>query len=333
MIKDIETIGLKVENITPYQNAIDVDVNSSINISFNAELNTGTIIGNISVLEDSEMLYDKSNGIGAKNRYTLVRGSVSYKDRIITFKPSKPLNEDSRYLICVKENGITDICGNKLPKEYIGVIYTESKATISAVNILSPKFGCICQEVPQFTWGDKQTKGYVYQLSREETFETLIVDKVIKNDTSDYAKTSYKPTIILPEGLYYVRVKSINGHWSEPLQFFIKKSNQGSVTSEDVTEQSILQELDDTFDRPLDVLEVFPHDSSVQVDTKINIMYVKLTGKVRAEDIDFDNTFVSGELFDPEDTSKEHGVVDGDWTVIYDKHKDESYIVFTPKEL
>jgi hypothetical protein len=64
-------------------------------------------------------------------------------------------------------------------------------------------------------------------------------------------------------------------------------------------------------------------------------VYLKVAGKLTSADIDFDNTFVTGDLFDLEDEGSinPHGVVSGKWEVVNDLNKDVTYIIFTPDAL
>jgi hypothetical protein len=315
---------------------INVDVNSDIRIKFNSDINTGTIIGNFTVLEDPQFLFTTTENLSTDRiKYNTVQGAVSYEDKTLIFKPNKPLNENSRYLVLIRAGGILDILGRTMLTEYVGTFYTEINATLPKAEFLTPKFGVITSDVPEFTWGDQQSKAYVFQLSSEDTFETLLVDEIIKSNTNDYAGTVYRPLMLLTEGLYYVRVRAINGNWSEPLQFFIKNTTEAVVTSEDVSEKSILEELDAAFERPLEILEMFPPEGAIQVDTKVNIVYLKVAGKLTSADIEFDNTFVTGDLFDLEDEGSinPHGVVSGKWEVVNDLNKDVTYIIFTPDAL
>jgi hypothetical protein len=331
MFNTIETTGLRVETITPELQKINVDVHSEIDITFNSDIDTGTIVGNFIVLEDPDLLFTSISSID-KTRFITVQGNVTYEDRTIKFKPTNPFKENTKILVLLRAKGITDIMQRSLVTDFVGIFYTECDATLPKCEFITPKFGVITPDVPEFSWVDQESEAYVFQVSHDETFEILLCDKVIKNETSTYAKTSYTPNLILDEGLYYARVKSIYGHWSDPLQLFIKRTTEAVVSREDINESLILEELDAAFVPPLEILEMFPSNDTVNINPKINIIYMKVAGQVNSTDIDFSNTFVEGSLFDDEDadTAEPHGYLDGEWTVIYDSLKDVTYIVFSP---
>ena len=49
------------------------------------------------------------------------------------------------------------------------------------------------------------------------------------------------------------------------------------------------------------ILDYFPKENDLLVSEKINIIYVKILGKVDIKDIDVWESFVEGVLFDEED--------------------------------
>jgi len=331
MKSSVETMGLRVESMTPAMQSIGVDVHEDIRIRFNSDLDTGSIIGNLVVLSDPGLHFVNLASMD-RSQYETVQGKASYDDRTIIFSPTNPLAENRRYLVFIRAGGLTDVLGRGLATDFVGIFYTESSATGAKPTFLSPRFGTISSEIPVFTWGDEQTKAYTFQLSREETFETLLCDELLINNVGEYAKSEYLPSLNLTEGLYYARVKAVNGHWSDPIQFFIKREVQEVVSREDAYEDLFLGDLDASFVAPIEVLEMFPDDKSFGVSLKTNVVYIKMVGRIGTSDVDFENSYLYGSPFDEEDEDEPQGPVAGEWTLIYDEARDVSYLVFSPVE-
>ena len=332
MVNSVETLGLRVETISPKPYMINVNVNTEIKIKFNSELNTSTIVGNFTVLNDTNMVYTGIDSLNDSSSFTPIQGNVSYKDKSIIFTPTEPLKKDTRCLICIRANGIKDILGNVMLIDYVGMFYTESTASLPGCNFISPVFGSIYQEVPQFTWTNQHTKCYVFQMSREPSFETLLCDALITNITTESnANSFYNPSLDLAEGLYYARVRALSGAWGEIHQVFIKDTTEALVSMEDSPEGILLADAPED----IEVLDMFPHDKDCNVDTKVNIIYLKVGGLIEARSINFNECFIVGDLVDQDeaDTVQPHGNIQGTWNVVYDKSEDVTYIIFTPIEL
>lgn len=332
MVNSVETLGLRVESISPEPYMINVNVNTDIKIKFNSELNTSSIVGNFTILNDSNMVYTGINSFKDSSKFNQIQGSISYKDKSIIFTPKEPLKKDTRYLIYIRANGIKDILGNDMLIDYVEMFYTESLASLPGCNFISPVFGSIVEELPQFTWSNQNTRCYSFQMSKEPSFETLLCDELIRNTgAASEANSFYKPSLDLEEGLYYIRVRAINGSWGEVHQIFIKPNKEALVAMEDTYEGMLLVDANDE----IEVIDMFPNESSCNVDTKVNIIYLKVRGLIEARNINFNECFVMGDLvdLDEEDSVQPHGNVQGKWNVVYDKDEDMTYIIFTPLEL
>lgn len=83
------------------------------------------------------------------------------------------------------------------------------------------------------------------------------------------------------------------------------------------------------------ILDYFPKENDLLVSEKINIIYVKILGKVDIKDIDVWESFVEGVLFDEEDDDViiEHGYLNGTWSTVFDEEECVTYVIFTPNQL
>lgn len=326
-----ETIGLRVLSVSPSHHMANVNVNASVEILFSSDINPATFVNNIVVLEDHNKIYKNINSLKDYSQYSAVKGSISYKDKILTYTPNEPFNTDSCYVVMLSD-GITDIIGNKLIKKHVSCFYTESVASFPACEITSPKYGSITSAIPEFVWKNQCSESYVFQVSKSNTFELLLCNEIIPGNK--FMDTiNYQPEFDAQEGLYHIRVKSENGEWSSVHQIFIKAITDAVVAEQDTSEIMHLDEFLDGLEEPIEILEYFPADGSININLKTNIIYIKIKGEVDKDRLRLDDCYVYGESFDEEHEEYAHETVDGTWTMIYDSYFDVTYVIFTPANL
>ena len=334
MVNDINTLGLRITEISPRNNEINVNVNSDIKITFNSDIDTQTIIGNITVVEDSN--YEYINGDKYNPKFIPVKGNIMYSDKSIIFKPAMPFKTNTRYIVFVREKSIKDIMHNEMILPFVSTFFTDPVETLPKVIITSPKSEVILDRMPVIEWASQKTDAYLVQIAKDNSFAILSYEKIIKKINNELDSKIDLSSKKFTDGLYYIRVKSINGEWSDDLQIFIKqdKNEKITLTPEDVPEDMIFDEL------PIDdvvILDYFPKENTSFVSTKLNIIYVKLLGEIKESDIDFNNISVFGSLYDEEDeyssTVTPQEFVGGSWQVIYDNELDVTYIIYTINDL
>ena len=174
-----ESIGLRVLDVSPNNRSSNVNVNSDIKITFTADINPQTFIKNIVVLKDYNHIFKDINSLKDYSQYSVVKGSISYKDRVLTFTPEEQFDTDTCYIV-VLNDGITDITGIRMIKKHVSCFYTEAIASFPRCEIISPKYGCITDEVPVFQWKNQCSESYIFQISKSNTFELLLYNKVIE---------------------------------------------------------------------------------------------------------------------------------------------------------
>lgn len=326
-----ETIGLRVLHISPNHQCGNVKIHSNIDIAFSADINPGTLAKNIVVLEDYNKTYRNIDSLKDYSNYNTVKGTISYKDRILTYTPNEPFHTDSCYIVMLNDS-ICDITGNQLVKKHVSVFYTETIASYPRCEITSPKYGCITDEIPEFVWRNQCSASYIFQVSKNNDFELLLCNEIIPgNKIEDFIH--YKPVFKVQEGIYHIRVRSDNGEWSDIHQIFIKEISDAVIAEEDTSELLYLDDFLEGLEDPLEILEYFPANESINNNLKTNIIYVKIKGKINKDLIKIDDCYVYGESFDEEHEEYAHETVDGKWTVVYDSYFDVTYVIFTPVNL
>ena len=323
-----ESIGLRVLNISPNHQSSNVNVNSEIQITFSADINPASFNKNIVILEDYNKIYKNINSLKDYSQYSVVKGSVSYKDRVLTYTPNEPFHTDTCYVVMLSD-GITDITGNKMIKKHVSCFYTESVASFPRCEIVSPKYGSIVNAIPEFVWKNQYSESYCFQISKTNTFELLLYNEIIPGNKIE-ENMRHTPAFNAEEGMYYIRIKSENGEWSDIHQIFIKAVTDAVVAEEDTPEMFHLDEFLEGLEEPIEILEYFPADGTINNSLKTNIIYIKIKGKVDEDRLHLEECYVYGESFDEEHEEYAHEIVNGKWTVIYDSYFDVTYIIFTP---
>lgn len=323
-----ESYGLRVLNISPAHQSSDVNVNHEISIEFSGDINPASFHKNIVVLEDYNKIYKNINSLKDYSQYSVVKGSVSYKDRTLTFTPNEPFHTDSCYVVMLSD-GITDITGNKMIKKHVSCFYTESIASFPRCEITSPKYGNIVNAIPEFVWKNQYASSYRFQVSKSNSFELLLYDEVIAgNVIEDTIK--HTPKFSASEGMYYFRVQSENGEWSDIHQIFIKAITDAVISEYDTPETMHLDEFLDGLEDPIEILEYFPADGSINNSLKTSIVYIKIKGKVDESRLRLEDCYIYGESFDEEHEEYAHETVPGKWVIAYDSYHDVTYVIFTP---
>ena len=123
-----ETIGLRILNVSPSHQTSSVNVNSSIEITFSSDINPASFHKNIVILEDYNKIYKNINSLKDYSQYSVVKGEISYRDKVLVYTPNEPFHTGTCYVVMLSD-GITDITGNKMIKKHVSCFYTESVAS------------------------------------------------------------------------------------------------------------------------------------------------------------------------------------------------------------
>lgn len=335
MDNTLETLGLSILNIAPSNNEVDVKTDESIKIKFNSELDTSTIIGNILVLKDKNLLYTGEESLENLGYFQIVDGNISYKDKTIIFKPKESLDTNTRYIVKVNKDGIKDVTGKKLSKTIVSSFFSSALDTSRKVIITFPEYGTITDKMPVISWEHIETDAIIIQIAKDIKFKYIVYENILRK-SKDNILDSLDISKEYDDGSYFLRIKSVNEAWSEITQFFIKSNitEKSKITDDDVIEDEVEIE-EEEFTKDLVILDMYPKDKSTMVSTKTNIIYVKVMGEISLDDLDLNNSFVEGSLFAEEDEENNapQGYLTGKWSVIYDEFEDCSYIIFTPNDI
>lgn len=321
MINSIETVGLKVEKITPGEYSTDVDVNSLIEIEFNSELDVKTIVSNIFILKDTNRLvHGKPTELDLES-FEQVKGSLTYKNRVVIFRPLNQLDSATRYIVYVPKGSVRDFKGRVSLANYIATFDTDGFAMLPPCGVVYPSNNSIINSLKKIEVEDIDSPTYVVQISKNSDFENGIYDEVIETN-------SIEQNFNIGDGSYYIRARATNGVFGEVAYFTIRTIPETLVSDED--EPFVYQPIEDE-------LVEFVHGSpnGINSSEKSNLVYMKFNGIIPLEEIDFEESYLQGMLADDNDLGdiEEHGIIDGCFSVVYDDENNLTYILFIPEAI
>ena len=317
----------------PLNDMRDISVNQIIEIKFSHELNTKSVEGNIFLLRNFSGTEIDKNDFNI-NFFEKVKTKMSYKNQTIYLQPINQLEKETEYIIYVADqvkNSIDDF----LFKDLITNFNTSYEYEYKSPKIIFPEFGRILRGeklLIKFYNLNSNPEAYKIEISTDKIFNNVILSETIENTLDDIIE--FKIDEYLKEGNYYLRVKALNGLYSETIQFFSKDNVSkgeflGSENEFDIADNIVVVD-------ELRLIETFPEDGFSNVSTNLNIIYFKFLGKLTFENFDINNSNVIGRLIDINDLydgQLEHGDVQGNWEIIYDQRYNHSYLIYNLNEV
>lgn len=330
MYRNFVTDGLSVVVTQPAPNAYEVELDAAITVKLNADISPKSAIGNFTLVEDTEWSFTSVEQLKDRDKFQVVKGNLSYENRRLTFTPSSGLKGNARYVLVLKQGGLKALDGTALGSDYVSTFCTVTDGQRPKATFLSPSYGEHGTRVPLFKWADQATPSYLFSISTTPDFSIIVHETVIhRQGTSAFAACEYQPDVLLKDGCYYARVRGLSGSYSDPLQFYVQLHEQSLVTETDFDDSVYYDDF--IADQPtiVECIKSFPKAGASQVKTNTTLCYLVLNGLVQPHEIDWQETYVEGMLFDEEDEETlEHGFVDGQWQLIYDEQRDVTYALF-----
>lgn len=319
MINSIETIGLRVNNITPGAYSTGVSINQHIEIEFNSGLDTKTIFGNVYILKDTNRkMFGRPDDLNI-NDFDVVEGSLVYKERIIIFQPLGQLEKSTRYIVYVPKKSLRDIGGRDNLTSYIAFFDTDGYAEYPPCEIVYPKNNTVIHELSKVSLSDLGAEKYVVQISKNKTFENGLYDKVVDFNTVE-------DSFNLGEGSYYLRARATNGVFGETSFFTIRTIPNTLVSDED--EPFMYQPIESETEY-VDLDSVFPE--GINVHEMTNAIFMKFNGIIPIEEIDIYESGLFQKNIDSDGFNEDN--VEGAFSVIHDDEANLTYVAFIPEAI
>jgi hypothetical protein len=181
-----DSMGITVVTTVPKAHQCDIAVDTTIQLTFSADLNRSTLNNCIVVFEDYKGIYNGVSSLKNSIDFNVVKGALTYDNRTITFTPEKELQVDTKYIVVIN-NTIKDITGSPMLKKYIFAFNTEIAKSFGACEIISPKYGSISSSIPEIHWKDLKAPSYIVQISKSNQFESLLFETfIVPNKDNTY---------------------------------------------------------------------------------------------------------------------------------------------------
>ena len=319
----------QVISVDPVNYATEVDVSSSIQVTFNTDLNTQSLSRNV-ILRTSW---------GEE-----VEGRIVYRRKVITFTPLEPLEKGTNYVLTVQgdnnleddsQEGIRSILDEAMAGTFTSRFMTDSTGLLPVPNVISPTNNTIIKELPTYTWEPVEgASSYEVEISKTNTFATKVFPL---SEYSTIHNTTLSPDIVYEDGIYYWRVRAVGGvndkgAWSPVMQFNLSRENLGQIVAEDGAFIDATDDVSFTGTMELELIETFPKELATLVPTNVANLYFRLIGDIDLSTIDMDSLQLDGVHISGDFEEEAHGRVSGKITIVSSADF-TTYIIFTPDPL
>lgn len=186
----------------------------TIEVWFNHDLDRTT------VTSSTVLLFDLANR-------KIVRGTVVYAERKISFTPDQPLLSATRYQLVVLggDGGVKDVFGVPLAQSYRLEFTTSAEPESAVPVILEPAEQSVVSGSFVISWTHTGSDLYDVQVARDLLFEDIYWPLAGEGYAVVYSPdgtvASVRPAKVFEDGFYFVRVRAKDGPWSEPVGFAV----------------------------------------------------------------------------------------------------------------
>ncbi len=186
----------------------------TIEVWFNHDLDRTT------VTSSTVLLFDLAN-------HKVVRGTVVYAERKISFTPDQPLSPATRYQLVVLggDGGVKDVFGVPLAQSYRLEFTTSVELEAAVPVILEPAEQSVVSGSFVISWTHTGSDLYDVQVAKDLLFEDVYWPLAGEGYTVVYSPdrvtASVRPARAFEDGFYFVRVRAKDGPWSEPVGFAV----------------------------------------------------------------------------------------------------------------
>lgn len=221
--------SLAITEYYPVADALNVNRDTTIQVTFNRDLKVETLDGNFKL--------EKRTGTEDNYTYTVVTGNISYSDRKATFTPTAVLDASSNYRFTVVGDdpstaivdGVSDIFGDGMIGSLIYSFTTNSAVVYAKPTVTTPIASTTYTVLPSISWeAVSSADGYDVRISPASDFSVDLWH------TTVLVGTTVLPVMEVADGTYYVQVRyNIDGNyspWSNSIRFFIDADYTSDVT-------------------------------------------------------------------------------------------------------
>lgn len=199
----------------PKNNATNVSLKSDIRVVFNMDMDPASFEGNLVV----------QTATGGNK----VNGTISYKDRVVTFTPDSPFEPGTAYVVIIKGDtdfddehisGVRSILQYPMAGVHTFTFTTAATGKLPPPTLKAPLDAVVAGEGLMFMWDTVEgAVSYKVEIGLSPQLDSLIWESYVTS-------SSVIPNTVLPEGNYFWRVQALDGDgntglWSEVAAFAV----------------------------------------------------------------------------------------------------------------
>lgn len=257
----------------------DVLTTSSIKLWFSTDIDRETLLGNFIVQETSG---------------TKVEGSINYKDRVLSFTPTRPLLPGTTYIVIVvgdshledgKARGILSILGYPMAGNHTFSFVTQTSSTLPAPLLTDPPDQSVLPGVPPtLTWQElTDAVAYRVYLADNPGMEPVLWETRTENNT-------VVPNFNFIEGEYFWQVTAVDGNEHDGLRsavsgFYIDLTPSAPVVPEDDSYNLSQTPLEPSLVKPDCIFNVMVDIGKLEVFLPYNVQIDQIAVKIAGNNL------------------------------------------------
>ena len=226
---------LNISLISPLNGSTGVSIDTPVSVTFTKDLNKGTILKNFFVIKDIDNTINEITDI-QNGHIEMIVGSIKYTNKTISFTPNEYLSPNTNYAIVIKKQ-ITSITNDTLFRNYVFKFRTKDlnnesnnpDENFTEPPVISyPKDLSIINNFQAIEFNTKSKMPLTLQVSDTSNFNTIVFKCDMKSE-------EYQCVVdrTLDDGVYYIRVKSLDSEWSEVCQIYLQNVKSYPVNESD----------------------------------------------------------------------------------------------------
>jgi hypothetical protein len=221
-----------VLNVEPYNGATDVSyLHGTIKVWFSSNMafDEGSHPDLNRVTNPNYVYVIKKTSDGSMSK---VAGSLTYNalDRCVMFKADSGLEPNTEYQVYVLGSnnslgGVQDVREAELETTFVSM-FTTAALIVGTPSLLAPVTHSTVNQVPELKWSVVEFNNATYtryqvNISKHIDFSSILLDVTDDFMPDEDGYIEYTPSVTLEDRtIYFWRVRSTDGPWSETSQFY-----------------------------------------------------------------------------------------------------------------
>ena len=233
-MRELYTGAPIVVNTEPHNGATNVSyLNNTIKIWFNNNMACDEgAHPDLNRVTDPNFVYVLKKETNSTT--SLVSGMLTYNalEKCVMFRADANLEPNAEYQIYIlganqSLGGVQDVRSMELEATFVA-IFTTAALIVGVPSLIAPVTHSTLNEVPSLLWSAVEFNDIIYTRYQVNISKHIDFSSILFNVTDDFMPDdnnyiTYDPSVTLEDGtIYFWRVRSTDGAWSETSQFYYK---------------------------------------------------------------------------------------------------------------